>query len=191
MGVTLQAQPALELQKEEDGIKVYTVDNPNSDFKGIKGTITINSDYESFHKLVTNCEAHKEIFPNSMGLELLEEAKGKYLIYYSAFDAPWPLDDREGVYKMNFDFNPSKRVYYVRSVDGYKESRNDRVRLTDSETKWIVIESVDGRLSIEHIVFASPGGDIPSWLANSVIIDQPINTLKAIRDKIDLRFSRN
>ncbi len=178
------AQRNWELVEEKDGIQVYIKDNPISDFKAFKGIITLNTDFESIHQILTDHSIHHEVFPNNAGAKLIDEKEGEFQIYYSLVDSPWPVDDRDGVYKTVFDFQENTRRYYIEAIDGYVEEKPDVVRISETRSEWVLTKMEDGMIKIEYEVFSDPGGSVPSWLANAAIVDQPIETLSAIRERL-------
>lgn len=181
----VQAQKDWELVEDEDGIEVYIKDNPLSEFKAFKGLTFLKTDFESIHKILTDHSMHQEVFPNNAGAKLIEEKDGEYQIYYSLVDSPWPVDDRDGVYKTVFDFQENTRRYHIKAIDGYVEEKPDVVRITQTISEWTLTRVSEGKIKVEYEVYSDPGGSVPSWLANATIIDQPIETLLAIRRKVE------
>jgi hypothetical protein len=184
LSITANAQKDWELKKSNEGIKVYIKDNPISNFKAFRGITILDFDMDEIHKVLTDYNHHPEIFPLNEESYLMEKKEGEYTVHYSKIDSPWPIDDRDGVYKTEYKFGEQKRLYKISSVKGFVPEKEDVVRIKESETQWELEVLPGEKVKIVYTVFAEPGGDIPSWLANSAIIDQPYDTLIALKKRL-------
>lgn len=55
------------------------------------------------------------------------------------------------------------------------------VRVPKFRGSYIFTQQNPGEIQLVYNGFALPGGSIPAWLANSVVVDVPYNTLKNLR----------
>jgi hypothetical protein len=62
----------------------------------------------------------------------------------------------------------------VRKIDGY----------------WYFNPLTNGRVQVVYQVHNEPGGKIPSWLVNSIVITQPYHTLKNMKKMVRLQKYR-
>ena len=54
------------------------------------------------------------------------------------------------------------------------------VRVTSLKGQWRVVPK-NGGSEVTYEAQSEPGGSVPSWLANSFVVDAPLNTLKGLR----------
>ncbi|MNO08734.1 hypothetical protein D3C81_2315520 [compost metagenome] len=52
---------------------------------------------------------------------------------------------------------------------------------------WKLVPKGAGEVEVTYQVHTEPGGSVPSWLANSFVVDAPFNTLKAMRERAERR----
>jgi hypothetical protein len=103
---------------------------------------------------------------------------------YTVSNAPWPVSDRDAVVKTTIIRDPTSRAVQIRSHAVPKlipeEKGHIRVQMVDS--RWDLTPLPDNRVEVSYFVHSDPGGQIPTWLINSMVIDQPFNTLRNLRD---------
>ncbi len=175
-----------ELQKDENGIKVYNKPNANSGFNSFKAVMTLDLPAQKMLYFLQHIDQHPNAFPDTKELKILKRPNDTTQIQYSLTDAPWPVSDRDGIYKLTFSTNRKTGVITSKGValPTYLPEKKDIVRIQKSETYWIITPISASKCQIEYIVHAEPGGSIPDWLANSAAIDVPFNTFVNIRREI-------
>ena len=174
------------LRKQKDGVDVYTKPIAGSSFDAFKAVLTVEGEAAVVRNILQNCDRYSHIFPDTEELRILERNGSAYLIQYSRTAAPWPVDDRDGIYEMKFintangGFETKSRALpnHLPEVDGV-------VRIKKSNSFWRVIPTDGNLLQIEYEVMAEPGGSIPDWLANSAITEIPIGTMNNLRNEIE------
>ncbi|MEZ4721150.1 MAG: START domain-containing protein [Flavobacteriales bacterium] len=175
-----------ELKKHENGIKVYTRPHPTSGFDSFKSVMTLNVPASSMVHFLQHIDEHPNAFPDTKELTILERPNDSTQIQYSVTGAPWPVSDRYGVFKLVF--TTDRKTGVVTSigipVKGYVKDNDDMVRITDSDSKWIITPLGESKCQLEYIVSANPGGAIPEWLANSAAVDVPYETFINIRKEL-------
>lgn len=68
----------------------------------------------------------------------------------------------------------------MEAVPDYMPLREGKVRIPKAEGQWKLVPNADG-VNVTYQMHASPGGSIPNWLANQMVVDTPYGTLKASR----------
>lgn len=68
----------------------------------------------------------------------------------------------------------------VEAVPEYVPLRDGKVRIPKANGQWKLEPNAEG-VNVTYQMHASPGGAIPSWLANQTVVDTPFGTLKALR----------
>ena len=96
--LTTKGQENWELQKEDEGIKVYTAEVEGSEIKAFKAVAVMEGKLSNFVAVLKDVEAYQELFNSNMYSELLEQTDTMQ-IQYSQTKVPWPISDRDGVYQ--------------------------------------------------------------------------------------------
>ena len=61
------------------------------------------------------------------------------------------------------------------------------VRVAEVSGFWKLEPKGVGEVEVTYQLHTEPGGSVPSWLANSFVVDAPFNTLKAMRERAERR----
>lgn len=187
LALSTSASYAWELELNEDGIKVYTQEIPGSSFKAFRGETHIKS---SLHNLMAH---HADI--NSMELWLQDCAKSEVIrkisdrdfYIYQRTSAPWPVSDRD--YVLHAQINQDPDTYAVtmtfEASTTIAKTDDDCVPVTQLSGYWRFTPVKQGLIFVEYETHADPSGDLPAWLANSFVVDQPLGTLEKMRQRIE------
>lgn len=181
----LQAQE-WEFVKERDSIKVYTREEPGSNYKAFKGEVELRSDIAKLSSMLEDVEQFDVWDEDVSEIRLLAHEQGKYFRYYVVYDSPWPVSDRDLCVEATITDDPEAgvRLFQAKSVPEAMPEDEDLVRIIHYWQKWIIQPKGDGKLLLTVEGYADPAGDVPAWLANMVITDTPLNMLKSIRENL-------
>lgn len=75
----------------------------------------------------------------------------------------------------------------LRGVADYLPEQKGFVRVSKVDGLWSLTPKAVGEIEVVYQVHGEPGGSVPSWLANSFVVDAPFNTLKALRKQVENR----
>ncbi|MBK8558132.1 MAG: hypothetical protein IPL65_21410 [Lewinellaceae bacterium] len=117
---------------------------------------------------------------------LIQKKSDTDLIYYTRFDFPWPLSDRDIVMHSTLIQDPVTKKVVSKSVaePWHIAEVADVVRIKEARTQWSLYPNETGWLYLEYYIYSNPGGMLPSWLVNMAIDVGPLETIKAIRGKL-------
>ena len=113
------------------------------------------------------------------------EQKGKYNdIHYITIKAPWPVNDRDAIYEANTTFSQDGKHARVKlSPRGdYAQENKNYIRVHNGSGFWQLDEVSPGTVQVVYQFHADPAGEIPAWIANSVIVINPLKTLESLRN---------
>ena len=60
----------------------------------------------------------------------------------------------------------------------------DNIRIPQLNAYWRIIPKSETQSEIIYEGHADPGGSIPSWLANAVVVTTPYKTLKSLNKRL-------
>jgi hypothetical protein len=173
-----------KLRREESGVKIYTRNIQGSPFEEFKGTVTIpNASLTGVLDVIMDVKNYPVNFPNCGSAKVLEQ-KGKYNdIHYITIKAPWPVTDRDAIYEATTTFSQDGKHAQVKlSPRGdYEQENKNYIRVHNGSGFWTLDEIKPGMVQVVYQFHADPAGEIPAWIANSVIVINPLKTLESLR----------
>ena len=174
-----------KLAKEKDGIKIYTRQEQESNFKSFKGETDVRADMAMVSAMIEDVEKFDEWDEDVSEIRILAQEPGKTLKYYVVYDIPWPFQDRDLCVEATISDDHDTGTKLIRSVSATEAVplKEGTVRIVSYWQNWTIQPKENGLVHLILEGFADPAGDIPSWIANIAITNTPLNILKAIRDK--------
>jgi hypothetical protein len=174
-----------EFEKEKDGIRVYTRAGESSNVKSYRGEATFRAPVDQVLKLITDVENFDEWDDDIREMRVLERVEGKSFTYYLVYDVPWPLEDRDLCVKAEITRDPSSGEYVVmaKPAAGLVPERDGIVRITGYWQKWSILPLDDGQIKLSTEGYADPGGQVPSWIVNMAVTDNPLETIEQVRER--------
>ncbi len=174
-----------KLRREESGVKIFTRNIQGSPFEEFKGTVTISkTTLTGVLDIIMDVKNYPNNFPNCGSAKVLEQ-KGKYNdIHYITIKAPWPVNDRDAIYEANTTFSQDGKHARVKlSPRGdYAQENKNYIRVHNGSGFWQLDEVSPGTVQVVYQFHADPAGEIPAWIANSVIVINPLKTLESLRN---------
>lgn len=186
------AQEDWQLQKEDDGIKVYTRAVENSEIKAFKAETVMKGNLSRFVAVLKDVESFPELFTTNKYAQLIEESD-TFLLQYSQTAVPWPMKDRDGVYESKFSQHYGNKAVTVEvnSVEGVRPVSDDHVRMAKAKGYWLFLPVDHNTVEITYEMQADPGGSLPAWVINAFLVDSPIKDMKALRKRVMLEKYAN
>ncbi|MDW5289643.1 START domain-containing protein [Formosa sp. PL04] len=179
------AQENWKMEKEEDGIKVYTKPVSTSDFKAFKATMTIDQSVQSFLAVIYDIDGLATWGYKLKDASLLEKSGDSLQIYYAEAKVPFPYKNRDGVYSNSIKWDTNTKTLFVdiKLLENYMAAKEDLVRLT-GKGFWKAKVLDSGKLEIIFEMQVDPGGGIPAWMSNMFADDTPYYTMLALKNVI-------
>lgn len=183
VGSDALAGDSWKLAKNADGVEVYTRRVPSSQLDEFKGEIELATTVDRVVEVLRDPKAFRKWMPDVIASDVLSASKNEQY-HYMENSAPWPVSNRDGVYRFTFSRTEEAGapvvVVRVQATPEYTPARKGKVRVPRSEGSWR-IASVGDHVKVTYQMHADPGGSIPSWMANSVVVSNPFNTLRNLR----------
>lgn len=174
------AQEAWSLAKDTDGIKVYVRNVSDSPLREFKGEVHLSVTPDNVVRVLKDADAFKKWMPDVAVSELLKATETEQY-HYLDNKTPWPVSNRDGVYHFTYAYpGDGSVVVRVEAVPTYVPEREGKVRIPKANGQWTLAPDAEG-VNVSYQMHASPGGAIPNWLANQMVVDTPFGTLKALR----------
>ncbi|PKM31021.1 MAG: hypothetical protein CVV08_15540 [Gammaproteobacteria bacterium HGW-Gammaproteobacteria-12] len=176
-----------QLEREEDGVSVYLADVPGSKYKAYRGVVTISADLAAVQAVQEDVTGSCSWIFSCQQQRLLE-TDGDVSELYTRFEMPWPVKARDSVIQVTTRTDGDGGVTrLLKAVPQRLPEEKGFVRVQRVDGQWRLKPLGEGRVEVIYEVHTEPGGSLPSWLANSFVVDAPLQTLQGLRAKVEGR----
>jgi hypothetical protein len=191
------AQADWKLEKDKDGIQVYTRAVEGWSIHEIRGVTYVPAKLSSVVAVINDIAAQGEL--NEYVAEATvqnRESDARYQIY-ALTKMPWPVSNRDIVNQRSISQDPSSLVVTITDTAVDKASpppRNGVVRIVKSKQVWTLVPDAKGGVNAQMQLLSDPNGPIPASLINSMSISTPFKTLgklKALAQKPQYASARS
>jgi hypothetical protein len=174
-----------EKAAEKKGIVVYTRQAKASDFKEFKADVTIDAPIERISEIIFNVEAYP-LWAYKTALIKVIKKENNAVYFYFLSDVPPFIKEREAYYF--YERKTDELSKTIRIAMTTYESKlpvpENKVRLAVSNGTWTLQPISPTRTKVTFEMQAEPGGSIPAWLANLVVLESPMVTLEGLRQLV-------
>ncbi|MES2820102.1 MAG: START domain-containing protein [Pseudomonadota bacterium] len=170
-----------QLAKDEAGIRVYLKTVPGSAYKAFRGVATITADIKGLRALQDDVQGSCTWIHECREQRLIMH-QGSESWTYTVFNTPWPVTPRDSVLRVTtVEEADGGLTRILEGVPDYLPEGKGFVRVSKVQGIWKLTPKGDAAVEVLYEVHSEPGGSVPSWLANSFVVDAPYNTLQALR----------
>ena len=178
-------QTEWKLDRDKEGIKVYSSPYPESRIKALRVVCTVESTLSQLAAVLMDINNQDEWFYHTKS-SILKEVSPSELFYYSELSLPFPMSNRDFIEHIIISQNPVTRVMtmIVQNLPDFIPAKKGVVRVLNSQCKWVVTPLTDKSLLVEFTLFADPAGSIPVWLVNAMSYYGPYETFKKLKNQL-------
>lgn len=175
------------LKKDKDDIKVYVRTESDSGLPEFKGVTKIAAPMSSLVAVLRDVEEYPNLFPGTKAAKLLENGKDKQICYMH-YGCPFPVSDRDGIYRSSFfqDVKAGISSFSFVALPDYLPTNSDKVRINNSKGLWTLTLQSDGSVEVVFQQYADLGGNIPNWLIKLFSVNIPFKALNSLRHQVQL-----
>jgi len=174
------AQYNWKLERDTEGIKVYTSAKAGSSFKSVRVECTLQGTYSKLFAILSNVSKFEDWIYHTKQSTLIKKNSPYDFIYYSEISMPFPLSNRDVVLHMKIktDSLPKYLLITGRSEKNVLPELPSLVRVPHYLANWKVTMPSANKIHISYILELDPGGSIPSSIANNFVDKGPFETFK-------------
>ena len=174
------SQASWEVDKNKDGIVVYTRAEKNSSFISFKAVATIDASTDEIINILKNVDSYTKWYGYTKTSKLIKQENGVQYNYVETI-FPWPFANRDMVYRMSINSLPSGVVEIsLNGLPDYIPEKKGITRMKKAEG-YLLLKPLNGKTEITYEFHSEPGDNIPTWLANNSIAELPFKTLLGLR----------
>ena len=173
------------LAKEVDGIKIFEAVVKGADVVAFRGETTLHFPIERVVSSLADMERKEEWMHDLKEVRTLEILNPRVRIEYYHSGTPWPLSDRDFIYRAEFKYFPKAETFVLNLQNAEHKSMPKRegvVRGKIIESNYFISKTdKPGVTKMAVEILVDPMGSVPKWLVNIFQKDWPRNTLTSLK----------
>jgi len=189
----VEAKSAWELSKQTDGIQVYVRDTPNSKLKSFRAVVSIPTRLTSLVAVLEDTTVFPRLFHNCKSAKSLKKVGHNEFYNYIVTGMPWPVSSRDSITQsiISQDKKTKRVVVAINSKPNMLPQKAGIVRIKHLVGRWEFTPLKNGMTKVVYELNIVPGGNIPAWLVNLLIVDTPFYTLSKLRNLVKEPIYKN
>lgn len=172
---------------KKDGIIVTTREVNGRDFPTFRGVGVIQGNLFQVLAVLSDIRRHPEWLERARDVRLVRKINELEHVVYGRTDAPWPVSDRDAVYRSRTHVDLPRRTVTIRfwaTRDRRVPRRDGVVRMERLRGHYRFIALDQHKTRVTYQVDADPGGLLPTWLATRATRWLPLRTLQGLRRQV-------
>lgn len=176
------AQENWVFQKEKNGVKIYK--RKAAEGHEIKLVTTFNAAPAALVALFNNVPEYPKWGYKVAHSELLKRVSDTEFYYYSRFDFPWPLDDRDVVMHTTVETDAVTKVVTLTSKaePNYLPEKEGIVRVRKANVFWTLTPNGNSATEGEYRLSLLPGGLLPDASVSLASDTGPVETVQKMKN---------
>lgn len=185
---SLIAQNKWELKKDKSSVRVWTKEAPGWALKQYRAACLINANVDSVYNFVIDWSKRTSWYSDNTVCKVLHKSGNSEFIVYSVYAAPWPVDDRDIISKAMCNKEPDgSYLIRVSAIANYIPREKDYVRIEKAVGLWKIRQLDENTTEVLLEGKSNTGGDVPEWLANMFVEDNPFKTLTNLKKHFEVQ----
>ncbi|QQD19344.1 START domain-containing protein [Spongiibacter nanhainus] len=196
-GAALAGGDDWRLEKDKDGVEVYMRDVEGSDYRAFRGVAIVPGELNQVMAVLDDTGNFSTWMHNCKQALLLEKRNLLDRVQYLQLDFPWPATDREMILRNQISQDIDSRVVTIELSltapealsPGAQErlpAAGDHQRVAGALGRYVLTPLSESETRVEYEMVLDPGGALPAGLVNSQLVDNPYETLRALRKQVQL-----
>jgi hypothetical protein len=174
------SQTTWKVNKDIDGIVVYTRAENGSAFKSFKAVATMEASIDEVINVLKNADGYIKWYGYTKTSKLIKQENDIQYNYVETI-FPWPFANRDMVYWMSINSLHSGDIEIsLNGLPNYIPEKKGITRMKKAEG-YLLLKPLNGKTEITYEFHSEPGDNIPAWLANNSIAELPFKTLLGLR----------
>lgn len=168
--------PVWTLESDDGKIQTYTRFLEGMSLKAFKVVTTVDAELPQVLMFINDSEQfHRWIFMLKEARILSPTDVNGVSYNHMITKVPWPIRNRDVVVKatITYDKDAAEVIIHSNAAPDYIPENPELVRIRESSASWRINKLSNGTLRLELTSHAEPGGVIPKWLSNMVILQLP------------------
>ena len=184
----LAQQDEWELKKNKNSVKVWTRAVPGYSLKQYRAACLINADADSVFNFIIDFDKRTSWYSANTNCEVLHKSGNSEFIVYYVYAAPWPIDNRDIISKAMCNKEPDGSYLIQHSaIANYIPREKNYVRIEKATGLWKIRQIDENTTEVFMEGKSNAGGDVPEWLANMFVEDNPFKSLTNLKEHFEVQ----
>jgi len=169
------------------GIAVFTRPYEGSSYPEVRASGTVCATLPQLVAFVEDVSAFEQWIPDTAEARLIERPTPRTQIYYIRTSLPWPVKDRDMIYRLSEVAGASSTTPISVAIEGlpdYLPVDAHATRMKGVSGRWTFDQSGD-QTRIDLDMHIEPGGGVPAWLARQRIVGAPTRMLTNLKEHFE------
>ena len=169
-----------------DGVRVSARDIPGQSFPEFRGVLVMKADMFQLLAILDDATQHCEWQASCMVMKVVKRYDEFNRVLYHRLDSPWPVSDRDVVFKGGVTVDWKRKVVWsrFRTVRTQIKPKPGVVRITKMYGSFKFQQLAPGTIRATYQVFSDPGGWLPAWLVAGASKKIPLKTLRGLQKQV-------
>lgn len=180
-----QGNEPWKLEKDKNGVKVYTRHVEGYAIKEFKATSIIEAQMEDIVAVVIDAEHYAEWMSNTTSAKTIKtKENGDFLVYYK-LALPWPMQDRDAISQNQILSGADSTVIHTVLLPDYLPEDPKLIRMKVVNGGWVIKRLADNRCHLTYQFVTNPSTKVPGWIANLFIVVSPYETVSNLKERLE------
>lgn len=182
---SLRAEEQWRLEKDKNGIKIWTRKTPNSNLKEYKAISTFNVSSDKITGLFRKVSSYEKwsykVEPGSV--KIIKKISDNDFYLYNVIAAPL-IKKRDVISHVRINSPDANGVILI-NMDAASDlvaEKEDCVRIKKMKAFFKITPLGNNKIQLEHQANSSPGGNIPDFMTNMGAVDAPFYMFEKIKE---------
>lgn len=174
------------LVRTNNDVETYLNNRTDGGFREYRGATKMDATFEEARDVIKDIPGNIHWLPSCRRAELIRTISETELLVYIVSTAPWPVHDRDCVWKRHYviDTDDHFRLVFTASDEEY-EGEPGLVRILNARGVWEVKRLTDDTAEVSFQYLGDGGGTVPRSFVNSATKRIPEKALVALFERIE------
>ncbi len=176
---------------EKDGIEVFRKYIKGRSVAAFGGKTIIEAPIEKVFWVISDNTTRKDWVDRLVVSEVIENPGPFEKVMYQEFSLPWPLSNREFIYRASAKKVVKKESYRISMNDLSSHPNAPKIRGVKAEMVYgfyLLTRLGPNQTEVSVEILSDPHGLLPAWLVNVIQKNWPVKTLSGISKQVKKPF---
>lgn len=178
------AESHWQFETLDQGIRVETRKETGSDIRAFRVQLSVEAPVTAVLAMLDDPSRYPEWIQGCTESRLIEQKNFRQRLIYQVNDMPWPVTDRDLVLDVRVEekIHGHFMLHLTNQPDAYPV--RDKIRVNRASGYYLVRPNHQGGTHITWEQHTEPGGELPGWLVNQLLVDIPLQSMKNLREQL-------
>lgn len=184
-GAALAAEEWKVIDKTDEGYEIASREVAGQEVPTMRGRGVLNADVLQVLAVLLDAPRTKEWAEGATWTKVLEQQGILATLLHTYSDLKWPVSDRDAITRAKLIvLKPGEAYELAMTAEPNALPEMDGVvRIKRSDVHFVLKKQGEGKVWVEYMVDADPGGRLPKWLIRWASKSIPGDTLRKLQER--------